>query len=136
MHVIVYKSKNLISGKNLEKEIQNIISVAKDRNSKEDITGILIFNNNHFLQIIEGSKKSLKSLMADIENDKRHKDIEYLIDEPIKRRGFDSWNMEIFNTNDNKKFSFENLQKLTRGFRENLLTKSDDLMDFYKSLLQ
>lgn len=72
-------------------------------NPKYGITGILLYDNGKFLQILEGEQDKLDALLANIQHDLRHNNFELLISASIPSRELESWNMEAFditNTND------------------------------------
>jgi len=53
------------------KDIEDILSKARQENSKLNITGMLCFSSNYFLQCIEGSRANVNELYHKILNDKR-----------------------------------------------------------------
>ena len=115
--------------------LANIEKVAKVENGKRNVTGVLFFVNGKFLQVIEGEESALRELMHNIEADDRHRDISYLIDTSVEKRGFNDWNMDSFHLSNCTVFTLENLQNLTESFKKNLLPRSDALIDYYKILL-
>ena len=44
-------------------DLENIHRVAREANALEGITGLLVFNGTHFLQIIEGSEAAIDDLV-------------------------------------------------------------------------
>ncbi len=66
------------------KDIQDILQTAIDFNSKNNITGCLLFHNNEFLQILEGEKSVIQELFASIERDERHSQV-ILLDQYEKK---------------------------------------------------
>ncbi len=63
------------------------------RNTKLGITGVLIFENNQFGQVIEGPEDVIKSLWEKIQQDDRHKNIRLIEEKPITYRSFKKWTM-------------------------------------------
>ncbi|MCV6589895.1 MAG: BLUF domain-containing protein, partial [Marinobacterium sp.] len=48
-------------------------------NNKElNLTGILLFDGQYFFQVLEGDQKDVKTILAKISQDERHKDIHTL----------------------------------------------------------
>jgi len=62
-------------------------------NQKYNITGLLIYKNGQFAQVIEGDSNSIERIWNKIQLDTRHKDIQLLSKEPIAYRSFTKWSM-------------------------------------------
>jgi hypothetical protein len=88
---LIYTSR-ITSGFGPE-EVSSILEKARISNSKNEVTGLLCFNNTFFLQCIEGSRKKVNETYHKILNDKRHSDILMLNYCEIIEREFDKWSM-------------------------------------------
>ena len=73
--------------------LEEIIEKAASNNEKNDITGMLCFNRNYFLQCIEGSRTNVNKTYNKILNDKRHTQIILLDYSEINTREFSNWSM-------------------------------------------
>ena len=62
-------------------------------NQTNDITGILIFKDNQFTQILEGHESSVEKIWLTIQKDERHTDLQLLSKESIEMRSFMKWSM-------------------------------------------
>jgi hypothetical protein len=62
-------------------------------NQTNDITGILIFKDNQFTQILEGQESSVEKIWLTIQKDERHTDLQLLSKESIEMRSFIKWSM-------------------------------------------
>ena len=80
---------NLASG-----EVFEIIETSASNNLRDDLTGMLIFANDRFFQIIEGEPAAIDGLMARLQADPRHHSIEVLHRHEIRERSFPRWRME------------------------------------------
>lgn len=79
---------------NLQYENIKCILESSNRNNKENgITGILVYCNKHFFQIIEGEKGAVQQLFSQILIDPRHDNVIKIQEGYIKARQFESWNM-------------------------------------------
>lgn len=76
-----------------EKAVSELLTRARDRNEAHNITGLLYYDGQRFLQIIEGSKPDIETLYELIQNDDRHQDIELLHSHAINIRSFQNWSM-------------------------------------------
>lgn len=136
MHLIVYVS-DFDDTKDTEYNVlRDIQHTAKRQNPKYNITGVLFFTHNKFVQVLEGMEEDLRRLMSNIEKDPRHANVEYLIDSRIQSKSFQTWNMDSFNLDSEQAFDRETLRDITQRFKETLLPRSDALVVYYKALLE
>ena len=83
-------------------DIESIGVVSNRNNSRINITGILVFFEKMFFQIIEGDDEKVDQLYNKIGNDKRHHDILRLKTEyDVEQRLFPNWNMKTINLDNN-----------------------------------
>ena len=134
MHLIVYLSESLGREQDIETVLAAIVKTSQPRNKSLLVTGVLLYQNRSFLQVIEGPKSSLQALMKRIEADPRHMNIKRLIDQPIRKRSFAEWNMDSFNIGSTATLERDDLEKVSNAFRSNPLMKTDLLVQFYKNL--
>jgi len=73
--------------------IDNIVEVARARNELRDITGVLVFNADFFMQVLEGERAVLNGLLRQIWSDERHSDLQILEMTDISERRFVRWSM-------------------------------------------
>jgi hypothetical protein len=74
-------------------EIENILASCKKNNPSLDITGVLLYSDTKFIQMVEGSSKTITELYDKIKLDKRHSNPMMISFGPIKERAFPSWHM-------------------------------------------
>lgn len=77
-------------------EIEEIITQATQYNAAHDITGCLIYNNGYFLQILEGEKQLVMTLLNKIELDDRHDHFTILSEGQTNFRTFNEWAMAYY----------------------------------------
>ncbi|MBJ6911639.1 BLUF domain-containing protein, partial [Vibrio cholerae] len=58
-----------------------------------DITGVLYFNNEYFLQCLEGDREKVNLLYNNIIKDHRHNRVVILDYQEIRNRDFQDWSM-------------------------------------------
>ncbi len=80
-----------------DEDLVEILDKARTRNKPEGITGMLLYRDRYFIQVIEGEEKRVDQLFADISRDKRHSNIVVIEKTPINRRSFDQWSMGFNN---------------------------------------
>ena len=76
-------------------DIEAIHRTAREVNALEGITGLLIFNGTHFLQIIEGAPNAIDELVEKLRRDPRHSGLEVRDERTIEERSFPDWSMEL-----------------------------------------
>jgi hypothetical protein len=74
-------------------DFETILQSANDYNKSKNLTGILIYCNKHFFQILEGDKDEILTLYSRIVIDYRHDNIVKLQEGFIKKRQFENWSM-------------------------------------------
>ena len=76
-----------------DEEINSLLDLSRKNNANYGITGLLLYADGNFLQIIEGEKEAIEMTYQKILNDSRHKNIILITNEPIKKRSFSDWKM-------------------------------------------
>lgn len=76
-------------------DLEAIHRTARDLNALDGISGMLIFNGTHFLQIIEGAESAIDDLVERLRRDPRHNGLEIRDERKIERRSFPDWSMEL-----------------------------------------
>ncbi|MEO7365316.1 MAG: BLUF domain-containing protein [Sphingomicrobium sp.] len=76
-------------------DLTAIYRTARDLNALDGVTGLLIFNGTHFLQIVEGSRTAIDELVERLRRDRRHSGFEVRDERQIEVRSFPDWSMEL-----------------------------------------
>lgn len=76
-----------------EDELRPLIHAAEQANQRHGVTGLLIYADGHFMQLVEGPPEAIGQLKANIEADTRHTGITQLRDGPGNVRLFDDWSL-------------------------------------------
>lgn len=74
-----------------EEEIQNLLKLSSRNNNKSEITGILLFSNGNFFQVLEGEKSVVEKLFDTIKQDERHYDIIPIFTRKVQDQKFNSY---------------------------------------------
>src|SRR5579864_3373617 len=70
------------------RELMDLLQKSIHRNTKAGITGLLLYKEGSFMQVLEGEEKAVKALFSKISHDPRHRNIITLIQETIQKREF------------------------------------------------
>lgn len=73
--------------------IHRILLTARNRNRREDITGLLVAGASRYMQIIEGPSDAVSRLYQDIQADRRHVTVTALVNRIVQVRCFEGWSM-------------------------------------------
>lgn len=76
-----------------EDDLNALLFKSRKNNEKSDITGMLLYEDGTFLQIIEGPDDALRQLIEKIEKDPRHERIITISQRAIPKREFEQWRM-------------------------------------------
>jgi hypothetical protein len=76
-------------------DVDDILRRARNLNAIEGITGLLVFNGTHFMQVVEGSERAVDDLVERLRRDHRHSGLEVRDQRVIEERFFPDWTMEL-----------------------------------------
>jgi hypothetical protein len=74
-------------------ELATLLEECRTKNAQADITGMLLYRDGTFFQVIEGERSVIESLLNKLEKDQRHHRVTKIILEPIEARAFAEWTM-------------------------------------------
>lgn len=73
--------------------VAEILSVARPKNAKTGITGGLLWAEDWFCQLLEGTHEQVETLMERIESDPRHERVTRILESDTSGRRFTDWTM-------------------------------------------
>jgi hypothetical protein len=74
-------------------ELEGMLAESRIRNKAHGISGVLVFVDGAFLQVLEGEKNDILDLMGRIDRDPRHRGVKVFYEQDIEERAFTSWSM-------------------------------------------
>ena len=77
-------------------ELAALLEGARENNARLGLTGMLLYADGSFFQVLEGQPDVVDALYARIERDPRHGQMTLVIKEPIPKRHFDAWTMGLY----------------------------------------
>lgn len=83
-------------------ELNDIYLKARTNNIENNITGVLVYKNRNFLQVIEGESGKVNDTFSKIALDTRHKNIFKVINTSIEERVFEDYNFGFTTIDSNK----------------------------------
>lgn len=76
-----------------QEEIDKIVESCKKNNPGLNITGVLLYSDTKFIQLVEGEANTITALYDKIKKDVRHSNPIMISYNAIKERAFPSWHM-------------------------------------------
>jgi len=70
-----------------------ILKLAQSENFKHGISGLLVYRQGRFMQLLEGHADDVKTLFNNIRHDSRHTDVAVVLEKDSKQRSFPTWTM-------------------------------------------
>jgi hypothetical protein len=80
-----------------EEELKPLVATARANNARLGITGLLLYKNASFLQVLEGEEGKTTRLLEKIRQDTRHESLVLLARRPVETPGFPDWPMGFVN---------------------------------------
>ncbi|MEL6270473.1 MAG: BLUF domain-containing protein [Chloroflexota bacterium] len=76
-----------------QQDLVDILQQARAKNSKRDITGMLLYRDGYFIQALEGEEQTIREIYELIEKDDRHDHVLEIGMDVIEERDFGDWSM-------------------------------------------
>lgn len=111
------------SHKMSEEDLVALLEQSRSRNAKQAVTGMLLYVEGMFFQLLEGEEKDVKEIYEAVARDDRNKWNIVLLEEKIDERTFPDWSMGF------KQLSGNDLSTM-EGFSDFLA--SENHPDFFK----
>ena len=116
MYHLIYVSSavNLFS----DQQLKDLLEVSRRNNSERDLSGMLLYVDGNFIQVLEGEKADVLTIYDRVSRDPRHCGVITLLQGDITHRDFTDWSMGFRKLN---KDSDTDLP----GYNDFLLQKND-----------
>ncbi len=93
MHIYVSSARRLFA----PDDTRDLLASCRDNNARHGITGLLLYHDGNFMQVLEGEEATIATVFKRIEMDGRHHGILTLYHKPIPERSFAQWSMGFKN---------------------------------------
>lgn len=74
-------------------ELVDLLKQSHEKNARLGITGMLLYKDGNFMQVLEGDEAAVRGLYETIRRDPRHHDVITLLEEEVPQREFSEWSM-------------------------------------------
>jgi uncharacterized Fe-S cluster-containing radical SAM superfamily protein len=96
MYQLIYISS---ATKNLARdEFLELVALSKSKNDALEVTGVLMFKDGNFMQVLEGEQEIISKLYSTIRLDSRHTLVSIIQEGPIGLREYSDWSSTYFNS--------------------------------------
>jgi hypothetical protein len=77
-------------------DVEAILDVSRRKNALCGISGMLLYDEGSFLQVLEGDEPEVERVYGQLNKDRRHESVVLVHRGPIAQRGFSEWSMGAF----------------------------------------
>jgi hypothetical protein len=91
MHQVIYLSQATVPFD--EAQLRQLLEQAQSFNARHGLTGILLYGQDQFFQVLEGEREVVHKLYERIQQDPRHRDVTTFADRQISKPSFTDWSM-------------------------------------------
>ncbi len=74
-------------------ELDRLLEGARAHNHSVGVTGMLLYADGTFIQVLEGRQQAVETLFAHIRNDTRHAQVIIIHQGSLEKRNFSDWKM-------------------------------------------
>jgi hypothetical protein len=121
-------------------QLADLLKAVREKNERLGVTGLLLYRDGVFLQVLEGERDTVEALYEKIEHDERHRNVLTFHAEPISEREFGEWAMGFRNLSEDDLEKVRDLPGYSDffapGHTERQLRKASEESSFaYEALL-
>jgi len=91
-----------------ENDIQEVLHYTRNWNNDHGITGILLYSDGNFFQVLEGETDILKSLLSRIVKDKRHTNVMIIFEKEVSETSFEDYQSDFISLD--SRFEAKNIE--------------------------
>ncbi len=101
-----------------DRQLRDILKVSRANNRECGVTGLLLYGEGAFFQVLEGEEADVRARYASIEKDPRHQWIVIAAQREVKTRSFGDWSMGFSPLDPELKEDVEAMIRLKRAGNE------------------
>ncbi|MEM6911835.1 MAG: BLUF domain-containing protein [Verrucomicrobiota bacterium] len=119
-----------------DKQVADLLTKAREKNRRLGVTGLLIYEAAHYMQVLEGSESVVKELFQKISQDERHHAVRQLAGEHRESgRIFGDWSMAYGQISPADKEQMDQYHTLLSHLSDGVvpLQMTDEIVNFIRS---
>jgi hypothetical protein len=74
-------------------DLDDILASSRRNNETRDVTGVLLYADDTFIQVLEGDRATVGEVARVIRRDPRHRNFMVLVERNAEKRAFSQWQM-------------------------------------------
>ena len=118
-------------------ELVEMLNKARENNLRLGVTGLLVYKDGNFMQVLEGDKPVVLDLYATISADPRHHDGIIILEEEIEKPVFADWSMGFRDLSDPKILALPSFSRFMNNTLSYESVKDDptgalELLNFFR----
>lgn len=117
-----------------EPELIALLKEARDTNKKHGITGMLLYIQGKFLQVLEGNKPVVKKLFNSIAKDPRHHRVAVIMEGEYTERIFKDWTMGFRRLTHNEALEMSGFKDIDQFFAKKHIDEESSLLLIFLKL--
>ncbi|MBS1545637.1 MAG: BLUF domain-containing protein [Bacteroidetes bacterium] len=117
-----------------ESELVDLLKESRSFNSIHNITGMLLYVDGKFMQVLEGDETEVLSLYENIRRDPRHRRVATIVEGHSEDRVFKNWSMGFKSLSSREAKSLSNFHDLDSFFTEKGNTSDSGLLMVFLKL--
>ena len=91
MYYLIYRS--VATEVPTKESLARLLELAREQNASRGITGMLLYQNGRYMQMLEGEETKVRELFDAIANDPRHRLVKVVATGNNPKRHFQDWSM-------------------------------------------
>ena len=80
-------------------ELRSLLAHSRDNNMAAGVSGLLLYKDGNFMQVLEGEEATVRALVSRIAVDRRHQGVVVICSGQTKERQFADWRMAFIDLN-------------------------------------
>lgn len=129
---LLYFSENTMHGRDMLSQLRGILSTSQRNNKAAGVTGALVFDDQWFLQALEGDRCAIWATLKRIEDDERHANVIVVDARHVDKRLFPDWSMGLARRTPENAEAFAPF--LRNGLLQPHMMKAEDVIELMCSL--
>lgn len=131
LYCLIYTS--ISNQKFSEDDLKKLLQKSRLKNEPKGVTGLLLYLDPYFLQVLEGEEHIVNQSFDEISKDIRHKKIRLIYRQPLEKLKFPDWSMGFNKVDATKIDGFsEFLKQPSPEFSRNFQDTIEKLLDMFK----
>jgi len=74
-------------------DLKKILEKSREKNQRINVTGMLLYLDPYFIQVLEGDRETVDKIFDAISQDSRHQKVSIIYRQPLDKRYFSNWSM-------------------------------------------